>query len=56
MSNGTDFAEQFATRVPGASQVVIRGVGHFVQEEVGPKLSALIDDFVAGREVSGFNK
>ena len=56
VSSGTDFAKQFATRVPGASQVVIRGVGHFVQEEVGPQLSALIDDFVAGREVSGFSK
>lgn len=56
VSSGTDFAKQFATRVPGASQVVIRGVGHFVQEEVGPQLSALIDDFVAGRKVSGFSK
>jgi len=56
VSSGTDFAEQFVTCVPGASQVVIRGVGHFVQEKVGPQLSALIDDFVSGREVSGFSK
>ena len=56
VSSPTDFAEQFATRVPGATQVVIKGVGHFVQEEVGPQLAAIIDDFVAGRPVSGFKK
>lgn len=56
VSSGTDMAEQFEQRVPGASRVVIRGVGHFVQEEVGPRLAALIDDFVAGRAVAGFTK
>lgn len=52
----TDTAEQFATRVPGATRVVIKGVGHFVQEEVGEKLAALMNDFIAGREVRGFSK
>ena len=56
VSSPTDMADQFARRVPGAEQVVIKGVGHFVQEEVGPQLAALIDDFIAGRPVAGFSK
>tara|TARA_B100000925_G_scaffold102169_1_gene75037 strand:+ start:2228 stop:3265 length:1038 start_codon:yes stop_codon:yes gene_type:complete len=56
VSSRTNFAEQFATRVPGAKQVIIQGVGHFVQEEVGPQLASLINDFVSGRAVSGFKK
>lgn len=56
VSGPTDMADQFARRVPGAEQVIIKGVGHFVQEEVGPQLAALIDDFIAGRPVAGFAK
>ncbi|MGB1118739.1 MAG: haloalkane dehalogenase [Parvibaculales bacterium] len=56
VSSGTDMADQFETRVPGATREVIEGVGHFVQEEVGPQLAILIDDFVSGRPVSGFKK
>ena len=56
VSSGTDMADQFEKRVPGATRVVIEGVGHFVQEEVGPQLAMLIDDFVSGRSVSGFKK
>ena len=55
-SSGTDAADQFEKRVPGATRVVIKGVGHFVQEEVGPRLALLMDDFISGRPVSGFAK
>ncbi|MDH3642811.1 MAG: hypothetical protein OES38_11990 [Gammaproteobacteria bacterium] len=30
-------------------------IRHFVQEDAGPQLDALINDFVAGRTVSGFS-
>ena len=49
-------AEELEARIPGASRVTIKGVGHFVQEEVGPQLAALMNDFIAGREVKGFAK
>ena len=55
VTSRTDFAQQFVDRVPGATQVTIKGVGHFVQEEVGPELAALINDFIAGRPDSGFS-
>ena len=55
ITSGTDFAQQFVERVPGATQVTIKGVGHVFQEEVGPELAALINDFIAGRPVSGFS-
>ena len=55
VTSGTDIAQQIVERVPGATQVTIKGVGHFVQEEVGPELAALINDFIAGRPVSGFS-
>lgn len=55
-SSGTDAADQFEKRVPGATRVVIKGVGHFMQEEVGPRLALLMDDFISGRPVSGFAK
>ncbi|MEM9257691.1 MAG: haloalkane dehalogenase [Pseudomonadota bacterium] len=54
VTSGTDMAEQFEQRVPGATRVVIGGVGHFVQEEAGAELAALINDFIAGRPVTGF--
>ena len=55
VTSRTDFAQQFVDRVPGVTQVMIKGVGHFVQEEVGPELAALINDFIAERPVSGFS-
>ena len=54
VTSTTDAAEQFQNRVPGAVSVTIKGVGHFVQEEVGPELAALINDFIAGKPVEGF--
>ena len=54
VTSETDLAQQFRDRVPGAVSVTIKGVGHFVQEEVGADLAALINDFIAGRPVEGF--
>ncbi len=45
----------FLNRVPTAQNVTIEGAGHFVQEDAGPELAALINDFIAGREVRGFS-
>ncbi len=38
----------FIDRVPGAINVSISGAGHFVQEDAGPELAALINSFIAG--------
>lgn len=56
VTSGTDIADEFERRIAGAQRVEIQGVGHFVQEEVGPRLAGLIDDFISGRPVSGFKK
>jgi haloalkane dehalogenase len=47
--------QTFLERVPTAQNVTIEGAGHFVQEDAGPELAALINDFIAGREVAGFS-
>lgn len=44
----------FIDRIPGATNITIKGAGHFVQEDVGPELAALINDFIDGKEVSDF--
>jgi len=44
----------FVQRIPGAINVTIKGAGHFVQEDAGAELAALINDFIAGEEVTGF--
>ncbi len=46
--------QAFIDRIPGATSVTIRDAGHFVQEDAGPELAELINDFIAGRPVSGF--
>lgn len=49
-----DWAEVFQARIPGArgrSHPVLRGAGHFLQEEQGPALAAVIGD-LAG-EIQG---
>ena len=33
-------------RVPSAKEVVIKGPGHFLQEEAGPEYAQLIIDFI----------
>ena len=35
-------------RVPSAQEVVIKGPGHFLQEEAGPEYAELIIDFING--------
>ena len=41
----------FLSRVPDPRNVTIRGAGHFVQEDAGPELAALMVDFMQGREL-----
>ena len=41
----------FLSRVPSPRNVTIRGAGHFVQEDAGPELAALMVDFMQGREL-----
>ena len=45
----------FLERVPTAQSVTIKGAGHFVQEDAGPQLAAMMNDFMAARPVSGFS-
>ena len=45
----------FINRVPSAVQVTIAGAGHFVQEDAGPELAALINTFIRGEPVSSFS-
>lgn len=44
----------FLERVPTAQNVTISGAGHFVQEDAGPELAALINAFIAGEAVDSF--
>ena len=44
----------FLDRIPGAINVNISGAGHFVQEDAGPELAALINTFIAGEEPYSF--
>ena len=36
--------DDFLNRIPNPTVVTLEGVGHFVQEEVGPELAALMND------------
>jgi haloalkane dehalogenase len=45
----------FLERVPTAQNVTISGAGHFVQEDAGPQLAALINAFIAGKKVESFD-
>ena len=38
--------EDFLTRIPNPTVVTLEGVGHFCQEEAGPELASLINDFI----------
>ena len=40
-------------RIPTAKEIVIKGPGHFIQEEAGPEYAQLIIDFIKG-EAKGF--
>jgi len=41
--------DDFMTRIPNPTEVTLEGVGHFCQEEAGPELASLINDFIAGK-------
>jgi haloalkane dehalogenase len=40
-------------RIPTAKEIIIKGPGHFIQEEAGPEYAQLIIDFIKG-EAKGF--
>jgi haloalkane dehalogenase len=42
-------------RIPTAQEIVIKGPGHFLQEEAGPEYAGLIIDFINGNP-RGFSK
>ena len=41
--------DDFMTRIPNPTEVTLKGVGHFCQEEAGPELATLINGFIAGK-------
>ena len=43
--------DDFLKRIPEPTVITLTGAGHFVQEEVGPELAEIINDFIAGRKV-----
>jgi len=45
------FKEDFITRIPNPIEVTLEGVGHFCQEEAGPELATLINNFIDGNLV-----
>ena len=45
------FKKDFMTRIPNPTEVTLEGVGHFCQEEAGPELANLINNFIAGNPV-----
>ena len=61
-SNNPRLAEMLK-RVPTAKEILIKGPGHFIQEEAGPEYAQLIIDFINGNpqsfeidSISGKNK
>ncbi len=48
--------DDFINRVPNPTVITLKGASHFVQEEVGPELASVINDFIADRPVRGFSK
>ncbi|MDC0545957.1 haloalkane dehalogenase [Gammaproteobacteria bacterium] len=44
--------DDFLNRIPNPTVITLGGVGHFVQEEVGPELAQIIINFIEGKKVS----
>lgn len=44
--------DDFINRIPNPTVITLGGAGHFVQEDVGPELAQIMNDFIAGKEVS----
>ena len=40
------FKDYFVNRIPNPTVITLGGAGHFVQEEVGPELAQIINDFI----------
>ena len=38
--------DDFLERIPNPTVITLKGASHFVQEEVGPELAIIIDDFI----------
>ena len=39
--------DDFINRVPNPTEITLEGAGHFIQEEAGPELAFIINDFIA---------
>ncbi len=44
--------DDFVNRIPDPTVITLGGAGHFVQEQAGPELAQIINDFIAGKEVT----
>jgi len=44
--------DDFLNRIPNPTVITLGGVGHFVQEEMGPELAQIIINFIEGKKVS----
>lgn len=44
--------DDFVNRIPNPTIITLGGAGHFVQEEVGPELAQIINDFIEGKKVT----
>ena len=48
VTNNNPRLVEMLKRVPTAEEIVIKGPGHFIQEEAGPEYAQLIIDFISG--------
>lgn len=44
--------KDFLERIPNPTVVDVEGAGHFIQEDAGPELAAMINDFIAGKDLN----
>ncbi len=43
--------DDFVNRIPNPTVITLEGAGHFIQEEVGPELASIINDFIDGKSL-----
>ena len=41
--------DDFLNRINNPTVITVEGAGHFIQEEVGPELAVIINDFIDGK-------
>ena len=41
--------DDFLNRIPNPTVITVEGAGHFIQEEAGPELAKIINDFIDGK-------